>query len=284
MMRIALTGANGQLGQAIAARFALQHTVVPLNQPAFDLGRPDAIAQVCATAADIVIHCAAYTNVDGCAREPRLAYTINALGTRYVALACQQQDIPLVYISTNEVFSGKHDQPYTEYDRPDPINPYGFSKWAGEQAVRELLRRFYIVRVAWLFGGERSFVRTVLRLAGNPPAAGIRMVADEIGSPTHAPDLADALMHLIELPHYGTYHLTNQGACSRYAFAQEILRQSGHTTVPLIPIQLADYPRDSTPPASTPLANLAGAALGLHPRPWQEALADHLSTYERSAP
>ncbi len=279
-MRIAITGADGQLGQALTHRFAARHEIVPLQHPSFDLEQPETVQQVVATGADLVIHAAAYTNVDGAARDPLLAYRINSLGTRYIVLACQQLAVPLVYISTNEVFDGTHNQPYCEYDQTRPINAYGQSKWAGEQAVRELLQQFYIVRIAWLFGGPRNFVRTVLRMAASAPADGLRMVADEIGSPTYSEDLAEALDHLIERPYYGTYHLVNAGACSRYEFALEILRQSGQASVPMTPITLADYQRDSTPPLYSPLANVAGAALGLHLRPWQEALAAYLPTLE----
>jgi dTDP-4-dehydrorhamnose reductase len=277
-MRVVITGASGQLGQALYSRFAPHHDIIPLTHQELELESPAAVEQLVATGADLVLHPAAYTNVDGCAREPERAYRINGLGTRYVALACQQLDAPLVYISTNEVFPGTQQQPYTEYDMVQPINAYGRSKWAGEQAVRELLRCFYIVRVAWLFGGERNFVRTVLRLGAQPPANGLRMVTDEIGTPTYTADVADALLRLVALPHYGTYHLVNQGACSRYDFAREILRQGGLSEVPIIPITLADYQRDSTPPPATALANLAGAALGLELRPWQSALAAYLNT------
>jgi dTDP-4-dehydrorhamnose reductase len=283
-MRITITGADGQLGQVLCKRFASVHRIIPLTQPSFDLGAPDAMGDVIATGADLVIHTAAYTNVDGCARDPMLAYRINSLGTHYVALACQQLNAPLLYISTNEVFDGSKQQPYLEYDRPQPINAYGRSKLVGEQIVRELLNNFYIVRVAWLFGGERNFVRTVLRLAAQPPADGLRMVSDEIGNPTYVPDLAEALLRLVDLPFYGTYHLTNEGACSRYDFARETLRLAGRDDVPLTPITLAEYQRDSTPPPTTALANVAGAALGLHLRPWQEALADYIGTLESPAP
>jgi dTDP-4-dehydrorhamnose reductase len=275
-MRIAITGANGQLGSALCAVLAPEHDIVTLNEGHFDLGQPDAVGQIVATNAHLVIHPAAYTNVDGCAQDPLLAYRINGLGTRYVALACQQLDAPLVYISTNEVFPGTARTPYTEYDPAGPINPYGQSKWVGEQAVRALLQRFYIVRIAWLFGGQRNFVQTMLRLAKAPPAAGLHMVIDEIGTPTYAPDVAEAVTHLIKLPFYGTYHFTNSGLCSRYAFAQEIMRQAGYNAVPLIPITLTEYQRASTPPPYTALANIAGSALGITLRPWQEALAAYL--------
>ena len=280
-MRIAITGANGQLGLALQRRLSREHELVALGHADLELGHPDCVATLVATGADLVIHPAAYTNVDGCARDPELAYRVNGLGTRYVALACRRLGAPLVYVSTNEVFDGAAGTPYFEYDRAAPINAYGRSKWAGEQAVRELLDRFYIARVAWLYGGERNFVRTVLRLAGGFSAgtgdAALAMVADEIGSPTYAPDAAEAIARLIQTPYYGTYHLVNEGACSRYEFAAEILRLAERADVALRPIRLADYKRDSIVPPYTPLRNAAAAALGIRLRPWQAALAEYIS-------
>jgi dTDP-4-dehydrorhamnose reductase len=277
-VRIAITGAGGQLGRALATALANEHDLILLGHEQLELSSPQTADQIAATGADLVIHSAAYTNVDGCAREPERAYRINALGTKYVALACRRLDVPLVYISTNEVFPGDADRPYMEYDAAAPINAYGRSKWAGELAVRELLRDFYIVRVAWLYGGERNFVRTVLRLAASPPEGGIRMVDDEVGNPTYCADVAEGVARLIATGTYGTYHLVNEGACSRYAFASEILRLAGRADVPITPIRLADYRRASTPPPYTPLATIAGADLGIALRPWQEALEAYLAT------
>jgi dTDP-4-dehydrorhamnose reductase len=277
-VRIAITGAGGQLGGALCAALAADHELIALGRSQLELGSPAAADAIAATGAELVIHPAAHTNVDDCARNPELAYRLNGLGTQYVAQACQRLGAPLVYISTNEVFAGDASGPYAEYDRAAPINAYGRSKWAGEQAVRELLSRFYIVRVAWLFGGPRNFVRTVLRIAQNPPPGGLRMVDDEVGSPTYAADVAAGVARLIASDRYGTYHFVNAGACSRYEFAREILRQAGHADVPLQPMRLADYRRDSAPPPYTPLANIAGAALGIAFRPWQQALAAYLAT------
>lgn len=277
-MRIAITGAGGQLGGALSAALGPGHEIILLGHDALELGSPTAVEQISATGADLVIHSAAFTNVDGCAREPQRAYTINALGTKYVALACRRLGAPLVYISTNEIFPGDSENFYVEYDQPRPINAYGRSKWAGEQAVRELLHEFYIVRVAWLFGGERNFVRSVLRLAASPPEGGIRMVDDEVGSPSYSVDVADAIARLIATEHYGTYHLVNSGFCSRFSFAETILRLAGHADTPLTPIKLADFKRDSTPPPFTPLANLAGGALGITLRPWEAALEAYLGS------
>src|SRR5262245_2015013 len=221
-MRIAITGANGQLGRALQQALGREHDIIALGHDELELGRPDCFDRLRATGADLVIHPAAYTHVDDCARDPELAYRVNGLGTQYIALACRELGAPLVYVSTNEVFDGMATAPYLEYDQAAPINAYGRSKWAGEQAVRELLNRFYIVRVAWLFGGERNFVRTLLHLATS--GGTLSMVADEIGSPTYAPDAAAAISQLIRQPFYGTYHLVNEGACSRFNFAAAILR------------------------------------------------------------
>jgi len=275
-MRIAITGATGQLGQALQNRLHHDHEVVALGHAELELGHPACVDQIAATGADLVIHPAAYTNVDGCARDPDLAYRVNALGTQYVALACRELGAPLVYISTNEVFDGTAAEPYREYERAAPINAYGRSKWAGEQAVRELLDRTARVVSAGLYGGERNFVRTVLRLGAERDT--LSMVADEIGSPTYTLDVADAVARLIETRYYGTYHLVNEGFCSRYDFAAEILRLAGRADIKLQPMRLADYKRDSGVPPYTPLRNTAAAALGIQLRPWQEALAEYLKT------
>ncbi|MBP1464812.1 dTDP-4-dehydrorhamnose reductase [Candidatus Chloroploca sp. M-50] len=275
-MKVAITGAHGQLGSELCAVLGAEHTIIPLDHSNLELGSPEAVAQIVATRADLVVHPAAFTNVDACARDPELAYRINGLGTRSVALACRKLKVPLVYISTNEVFAGDALTPYYEYDQPRPVNAYGRSKLAGELAVRELLDAFYIVRVAWLFGGTRNFVRTVLRLAEQPPSGGLRMVDDEFGSPTYTFDVALALRELITSEQYGTYHLVNRGVASRYSFATTILRLAGYEDVAVTPIKLADFVRDSTPPPYTPLSNLAGAALGLSLRPWEDAVAAFL--------
>lgn len=281
-MRILITGADGQVGQALSAVLAARHDLVPTGRANLDIAAYHSVHQVIEARPDLVIHAAAWTNVDGCARDPETAFVVNVLGTKHVALACQQLDIPLVYISTNEVFPGTQREPYYEWDQPGPINPYARSKWAGEQCVQQLLRRFYIVRVAWVFGGPRNFVRTVLRLSEEQSA--IRMVTDEWSSPTYAPDLAEAISALIQCPAYGIYHFVNEGRCSRYEFAAEVLRQAGRTATELAPITLAEYQRPSTPPPSAALHNFVGAHdLGIRLRPWQDALVHYLHTLKVSA-
>ncbi len=254
---------------------ASQHELIPTTSSNLDITNRSAADLIVAARPELVIHPAAWTDVDGCARDPDRALLVNALGTRNVALACQRLDVPLVYISTNEVFDGRATEPYLEFDEPHPINAYARSKYAGEHYVRQLLRRFYIVRIAWVFGGPRNFVRTIQRLATEREH--LRIVDDEVGNPTYAVDVAEAISRLVREPAYGTYHLVNEGYCSRYDFAGEILRQTGMQGVSVEPIKLRDYPRASTPPSFTALRNFVGAIdLQIVLPPWQDALARFL--------
>lgn len=279
MMRVFITGARGQLGQALQAHFAGE-AVLPVDLPECDItDRRCTLRAIGEFRPDVVLHVAAMTDVDGCARNPDAALRVNALGTQNVALACQAAGCAMLYISTNEVFDGRKTTPYTEFDLPNPINPYAHSKWAGENVTRDLLTRFYIVRIAWLYGkGGNHFVRKMIRLADE--RGSLRMVEDEVGSPTYAEDVARAVRQLVETGAYGVYHFVNEGAASRYEFVREILRLSGRGHVPVEPIKLADYARASTPPPYTPLRNFCGAALGITLRPWQAALAEYIETHD----
>ena len=277
-MRVFITGCEGQLGRALG-RALTAHHVAGCDLPGTDITDRQAItAAIADFAPDVVVHAAAWTDVDGCAREPERAYRVNAIGTQNVALACGSCGAALATVSTNEVFDGTADEPYREWDAPRPINPYARSKAAGEWFTRNLLNRFYIVRTAWLYApGGRNFPHRIVELADE--LGQLKVVTDEIGNPTYAPDLAQALAELIQTEAYGVYHLTNGGYASRYDFALEILRLTGRAHVPVEPIPLADFARDSTPPRFAPLANTAAAALGIQLRPWQEALAGFLSKY-----
>jgi len=275
-MRVFITGCKGQLGRALNDAL-VDHTLTGCDLPETDITDREAITGVIVDAApDVVIHTAAWTDVDGCARDPEQAYRVNAIGTQNVALACASTGAALVTISTNEVFGGTAEEPYREWDPPHPINPYARSKAAGEWFTRHLLNRFYIVRTAWLYApGGSNFPHRIIELADE--LGSLQVVTDEVGNPTYAPDLAEALAQLIETEAYGVYHLTNAGYASRFDFAREILRISGRDDVPLERITLDAFERDSTPPRFAPLANTAAAALGIRPRPWQEALAAFLN-------
>jgi dTDP-4-dehydrorhamnose reductase len=271
-MRILITGITGQVGRALHQVLAGQGLKV-LQPPRFDVADHHTVQIITDLRPDLVIHSAAMTHVDACAQDPDLAFKVNAFGTQNVAHACLRCNAEMVYISTNEVFDGFSERPYTEDDRPNPINPYGSSKRSGEQmSARYLKTGLYIVRTAWVFApGSQKFPAKIMAAAdsGRP----LRVVTDEISNPTYAPDLAQAIAQLIQTRAYGLYHFTNAGYCSRYDYAQEILRQSGRGHLPIEPITLAEYTRPSAVPLFTPLANTKGAALGITLRPWPEALA-----------
>jgi dTDP-4-dehydrorhamnose reductase len=272
-VRIAITGANGQIGKALQNVLS-GHSLIRLTRPEYDISNPEIAQKLTDLKPELVIHTAAMTDVDGCARDPQTAYLVNGFGTQNVALACQRSRAALVYISTNEVFDGSASEPYHEYAPTCPINAYARSKLAGEQVAARLLHKLYIVRTAWVFAkGGNNFPAKIIQAADK--RGQLRVVTDEISVPTYALDLARAIRQLIATEHYGIYHLSNAGICSRYDYAMEILRQSGRSHIPVEPITSQAFQRASTPPAYAPLQNNLGAALGIKLRPWQEALRDY---------
>lgn len=275
-MRIAITGSRGQLGRALLQ--ALQaETLLPLDLPECDITDPARIvAALERFRPEVVIHAAAWTDVDGAEREPDGAFRANAWGTQNVALGCQRTGAAMVYISTNEVFDGRRSVPYREYDRPNPGGVYARSKWAGEEITRSLLRRWYIVRASWIYHhGGNNFIAKILSAADRQGR--LRVVTDEVATPTYAPDLAAAIARLIRTEHFGIYHFPNAGSCSRYEYARRVLALAGRGEVPIEPITLAEWPRAAPPPPYTVLANTCGAALGITLRPWEEALAAYFA-------
>lgn len=277
-MKILITGILGQLGTALQKALA-GHDISGIDLPEVDITDREALfTAVSHHTPDLIIHTAAYTNVDDCARNPELAYKVNGLGTQNVALAGQKFNAELVHISTNEVFAGDRMDGYEEWMPLNPCNPYGRSKAAAEFHVRSLLSRYYIVRFSWLFApGGRNFIHAILdRARANGQ---VRVVTDEVANPTYVNDLAEAIAQLIETHQYGTYHLPNSGSCSRWEFANEILRLAGLDDVVNTPILSSEFVRPSTPPPYAALHNIAGAAIGIAVRPWQEALADYMQEH-----
>ena len=231
---------------------------------------------------DIVIHVAAYTDVDGSETNRDLAFRANALGTRNIALACQRFDTALLYISTDFVFDGEKGEPYVEFDRPEPQSIYAKSKYWGELYIESLLNRFYIVRSSWLFGKSgKNFVTTILNLGKEKKE--IEVVNDQIGSPTYTKDLARAIAQLIGIERkdsstgasvYGIWHITNSGQCSWYEFAAQILQDSD---VHLKPITSEELDRPARRPKFSVLDNYIWRLQGWKPlRHWKEALKDYL--------
>ncbi len=296
-MRVAVTGAGGRLGRALVAAledapFTGPLGPIPWGRDAFDLDEPAGVgALLDRDRPEVVVHAAAWTDVDGCAREPDLAVARNGDATGILAAAAAERGIDLIVVSTNEVFDGRRDdgQGYGPDDAPSPINPYGASKLAGEDAARESYGRggsaLGIVRTAWLFGPPgNDFPAKILAAAARARDAGepLRLVADEVGSPTFTQDLAEAIVELIaESAIEGTHHLVNSGAASRAEWGREVLRQAG-VDIATQDVPAATWPRASTPPAWAVLAPtpLPG---GEPLRPWQRALADRMPELLREA-
>jgi dTDP-4-dehydrorhamnose reductase len=274
-MRVVITGHNGQLGRQLQAAFAGYGTL-SLELPCDDITHPGVSGCIADFKPDLVLHAAAFTNVDACEADPETAFRVNVLGTQNVATGAGWAGAPMLYVSTNEVFDGSRREPYHEWDPTSPISVYARSKAAGEQIVRDLVPRFYIIRLAWLFGpGGVNFVTKIL--AGAEKHGALRVASDEFGNPTYAPDLADAIARLIDLRHYGIYHLTNSGYCTRHQWAQEILRLAGRNDVPVTPVSSGEWPRRTAPPPHAILLNTTAAALGIVLRPWQEGLAAYFN-------
>lgn len=272
-MRIIITGAGGLLGRRLAAfLMARDHDVTSLTHASLDITDFEAVNRRIGQAApDLVIHAAAMTQVDRCAEQPDEALHVNGFGTQNMALACHRYGAALAFISTNEVFDGERAAPYLEYDTPRPINPYGYSKWVGEQAIRDLLPRHYIVRTSWLFahGGDNFLQRVVNMAEQRTPIA---VVTNEVAAPTYAEDCAEAISRLVETERYGIYHLVNEGSANRYTFARHILDCAGYADVLIQPIIGAQRPRPSKPPTYSTLRNFAAAQMGITLRPWHEAV------------
>jgi dTDP-4-dehydrorhamnose reductase len=276
-MRILVTGALGRLGSCLIEALHPRHEIIAADVPEFDIADwAQTRAFIRHAQPDWVIHPAAWTDVDGCAKDPDKAIRINGLGAGNVAVAAAAVGAAVVYISSNEVFSGVDGREYGEYDMPAPVNPYGYSKYVGEVSVARATARHMIVRISWLFAhGGRNFLQAILSAAG--AGKPLRVVTDEVANPTYAPDVAEAISALIETERYGSYHLTNEGYCSRYDFARYILDHAGYSHIPIEAITSDQWQRPSKPPPHSPLANHAARALGIRMRPWGDAVLAYLS-------
>lgn len=281
-MRLALIGANGQLGYDLMQRLAGQDAV-PLTHADLDIADGDAVERVLdAAACDVVINLAAYHRVDDCEApgNAERAFLVNGLGVRNLARHCARTGRVLVHFSTDYVFDGRAGRPYTEEDAPRPLSVYGASKVAGEHFVQALCERYYLIRTTGLYGVVGSsgkggnFVETMISRgrAGAP----LRVVDDQVMSPTATADLAGKVLELIATGRYGLYHITNSGWCSWYEFARTIFELDG-INADLQPTTSAAFGAAARRPAFSALENRRLVAAGLTPlRPWREALADYL--------
>ena len=293
---VAITGSGGRLGSALVAALAREGWKVhPWSRPAYDLDDPTAAARCLhADRPDMVIHCAAWTDVDGCARDPDLAMRRNGTAVAELAAVCLSGGASLMLVSTNEVFDGTRvdGEGYREDDQFAPPNAYGASKLAGEAAVRgafglavdggrEAGRNgpdAWILRTSWLYGPPgNDFPSKIVAAADRLPAGEpLRVVGDEVGSPTYAPDLAAAIVALLRIAEPRTYHLANSGRASRAEWAQAVLLGCGRA-VAVEPIRQADYQRASRAPAWAVLDTTVAARLGVTLRGWEQALGDYVA-------
>ncbi|CUH94484.1 hypothetical protein P22_0550 [Propionispora sp. 2/2-37] len=274
LMRILITGANGQLGREVA-RQGIQHDLVLAGRDKLDITNTSQVSSFMREVKpDAVIHCAAYTNVDGAESDEDGAFRVNVVGAQNVAAGCLETGGRMVYVSTDYVFDGEKRDVYREFDAVNPQTVYGRTKWQGEEMVRRILGRHYIVRTAWLYGEGNNFVRTMLRLARQQDT--LRIVHDQIGTPTSTVELAKAIFQLLESDSYGTYHATCQGQCSWYDFACEIFRQTGKQ-VKIVPVATGEFPRPAKRPAYSVLDNyMLRMTVGDPMREWQTALKEYI--------
>lgn len=270
-MRVLITGAGGQLGHDLLAAFA-DDEVVGLTRAQLDVTRePDVVAAVRDHHPDIVVHAAAFTQVDACETEIDHAWRANAAGTWWVARACELANARLVYLSTDYVFDGTAGRPYTEFDATNPQSVYGHTKEAGEQLTRATLAEHFIVRTSWVHGAHgKNFAKTMLRLGSERDE--VSVVADQTGSPTFTFDLAPALRALAVSGRYGTYHLTNAGSCTWHEFAETIFRAAG-LDVRVQPIDTAMFGAPAPRPLYSVLENRMAHLAGLGELPdWRDSL------------
>jgi dTDP-4-dehydrorhamnose reductase len=275
---IFITGHKGMLGrELVAVAKRLNFAVSGFDRPEGDITNRMAVQRAVQEAEPrLIIHAAAYTQVDQAESEADLAYFVNATGTQNVCLAAQNLNIPVVYLSTDYVFDGTKAEPYDEWDEPKPLSVYGKSKLAGERFVRELCSKHYIVRTSWLCGhGGVNFVETVLKLARERDE--LKVVNDQHGSPTFCRDLAPEIFRLAESGAHGTYHITNQGYTTWFGFAQTIIELSRLKT-PVHPITTDDFPRPAPRPRNSRLSpRLYENAIGIRMAGWEEGLHNYLT-------
>ena len=233
MKKILVTGCNGQLGRAIRKEYAASDVefintdvVEGEGVVSLDITDVDAVLKlVRAEKPDVIINCAAHTNVDKCEEQWDLAYKINAIGPRNLSIAATEADAKMIHVSTDYVFEGNGTRPYTEFDAPNPVNAYGKTKLEGENFVKEFAKKHFILRTAWLYGDGKNFVKTMLALAENHDE--LNVVCDQVGTPTSAVELAKMIHYLEGTENYGTFHATCEGDTNWADFAEAIFKRAG---------------------------------------------------------
>lgn len=277
MKRIIVTGCNGQLGRAINLELQKISGLELINTDVGELDITD-VDQVLELAREVkpyaIINCAAHTGVDACETDVDNAYRINAVGPRNLSIASRETGAKMVHISTDYVFDGKADRPYVEFDKTNPEGVYGKTKLAGENMVKEFADRYFILRTAWLYGDGKNFVKTMLRLSETNDT--VKVVKDQVGSPTSAKELAGAIAHLLFTENYGLFHATCEGDCSWAQFTEEIFRLAGKKTK-VIPITSEEFGAKAPRPAYSILENYMLKLTTDHQfADWHDAIAEYL--------
>ncbi len=292
MRRILLTGLNGQVGQELQRTLAPLGEVIGVGRETMDLAQATSIRQAISEARpDVIVNAAAYTAVDKAETETELAHSINGIAPQIMAEEAQRLGAALFHISTDYVFDGRKNTPYLEDDAPNPLGVYGKSKLVGEEGIRKTCDRYIILRTAWVYGtyGQSNFVKTMLRLFASRDE--VRVVADQVGTPTWASDIASAIATLLpqlcpeqpqESPLTGIYNFTNSGMSSWYDFAIAIFEEAKQLGFPLkvqriVPITTSEYPTPAQRPAYSVLSGKkVSAALGTYPPYWRDGLRQML--------
>lgn len=279
-MRIVVLGAGGMLGRDLCPLLATAHETLAWTRADVDVTDGPALrARILDTRPDVVLNCAAATNVDRCETEPDWAYRQNGWGAASAAAAAAAVGARLIHLSTDFVFSGDSERPYHEWDATGPLSVYGASKLAGETAAWRACPRTTVVRTQWLYGRQgASFPKAILNAARRRPEAGLKVVADQFGAPTYTRDLARKLAWLIDWPVDGVYHVNNAGECSRHDWAVELLRLAGFSDISVAPIRAADWPAPAPRPARSTLRRYALELMGQDDLPsWQDGLRDYVT-------
>lgn len=276
-MKVLVTGVKGQLGYDVVNELEKRgHTAIGTDVEEMDITDAEKVREVLdAEKPDAVIHCAAYTAVDAAEDNVELCRKINAEGTENIAKACKELGCKLLYVSTDYVFNGEGERPWEPDDEREPLNVYGQTKYEGELAVEKYVEKFFIVRIAWVFGiNGKNFIKTMLRLGEDHDE--LTVVADQIGSPTYTYDLARLLVDMIGSDKYGRYHATNEGLCSWYDFAVEIFRQAG-MDVRVRPVTSEEYPAKAKRPHNSRMDKVKLEENGFERLPnWKDALGRYL--------
>ena len=283
-MRVLTTGVKGQLGFDVVNELNKRgHEAIGVDIDELDITKEQDVHKMLdEVKPEGVIHCAAWTAVDDAEDNRNKVMAVNAKGTEYIAKACKELDIPMIYISTDYVFNGEGATPWKPDDKREPLNVYGESKYRGELAVEELLDKYYIVRIAWVFGQNgKNFVDTMLNLGKKHNE--LTVVDDQIGTPTYTYDLARLLVDMIETDKYGTYHVTNEGGfISWYDFTVEIMKQAGkyneiYKKVKVLPVGSDSYPAKAKRPSNSRMDKSKLVENGFEPLPdWKDALGRYL--------